>query len=103
MTKERFENGKETTVYNIFDVIYAHLVKNHSMGIHGFREEIIDDKSKHGIFRITFTSDGMLVFRAIVNRNYAMIDSLFMIQFINGKECGVAEPKNLDQIKKLLL
>lgn len=87
MNKEQFINGNKESMYNIFDVVYAYLVSNYGIGIHGFKAEPWPSPGSVNKL-LTFSSDGMKILQVITAGDYENDPMTeFGIVFINGQKC----------------
>lgn len=97
----KIEN-KDTTYHTFSHAIIAYLLLKYSCGIHDIVYTPVSE-SGYGIGKLVVTSDGMLIFKATVNRDWDRWDTLFQLQYFDGQEYPVSEPKSLDYIKKLII
>jgi hypothetical protein len=96
-------DSKETTHHTFTHVALAFLFLNYSCGIHNieYKEEFAGG---HGLGWLTVSSDGMLIFKAFVNRDWDSPGTLYLVRYFNGKKYETPSPPiTLSEVKKMFI
>jgi hypothetical protein len=94
--------NNSTTVHTFRHVALSFLFMKYSLGIHNIKYEEFSEQGA-GIGWLTVSSDGMLIFKAMVNRDWTNLQTLFLVQFFDGKEYKIQSPKTLTQLKRMFI